>query len=406
MISLLAGKPNPDTFPFEQIDIKLKPQPGQKESQVLTLSGKDLDEGLQYGPTKGLTRLVKWFEGFLAHVHDVPLPQEGDWAFSMGSGSQDVLIKAMGAVINPGDTVLVEAPTYPGGLNYLWHERCNLVECVVDGHGLVPDNLESVLDSFARDQPNAPKPKVLYTIPTGSNPAGSTLSEDRKVAILKIAKKHDLLILEDDPYYFLYFGPKPQPRSFFSLEQSVNGETGRVLRFDSVSKILSSGIRLGSVCGHKSIIERIELQTANTNLQVPSLTQAIALQLVERWQHQGFIEHCTRVAEFYKQKRDVFDKLARKHLEGVAQWDTPEAGLFLWIKLLLNRDGSDGDSESLIREKAVEKGVLCVPGVGFMGLSGKTAYVRVSFSLSTEAEADEAFRRLRSVIDEARSEQG
>lgn len=139
------------------------------------------------------------------------------------------------------------------------------------------------------------------------------------------------------------------------------------------------------------------------SLQCPSTTQMMVLSLLEHWGPQGLLDHCKRVAGFYREKRDMFESAARRHLDGLADWVTPVAGMFLYIKLHLTTDGSEGDSFAVIREKAVEKGVLAVPGTSFMPSGSKSAYVRVSYSLATPEQADEGFKRLREVIDSVRS---
>ena len=127
----------------------------------------------------------------------------------------------------------------------------------------------------------------------------------------------------------LYYGDEPRPRSYWSLEQEVLGasEMGRVIRTDSWSKIVSSGMRIGFAQGPKPILDVIECFTGNTNLQPSSLTQAIALKLVDRWGVDGFVDHARRVAAFYKAKCAEFDRIARKHLGDVADWTTPQAGM-------------------------------------------------------------------------------
>jgi len=400
MISLLAGKPNPKTFPFEAMEIKLKPVPGASSTtpSSVEVKGKDLDIALQYSATAGLPRLVKWLEEFQSSVHKRPNSSEEGWRISLGSGSQDAICKAFEALVNPGDYVLMETPAYPGTIGLTHGIECNLVEVPCDEQGISAKAVDRIMTEWPADKP---KPRVLYTIPTGSNPTGLSATEERKIEILKLVKKHNLLLFEDDAYYFLYYGTEKQARSYFTLEPEVNGQTGRVVRFDSFSKILSSGMRLGFITAPKAICDAVDLITANTNLQVASLTQAVALALLEHWGQQGLLEHCQRVADFYKQRKDVFEAAAKKHLTGLATWQTPNAGMFLYLKLNLAPEGQEGDSAELIKTKAVEKGVLAVPGVGFMPSGSKTACVRTSFSLTSDEDADEAFRRLAEVIKEA-----
>ncbi len=141
------------------------------------------------------------------------------------------------------------------------------------------------------------------------------------------------------------------------------------------------------------------------SLQTPGLTQTIAYALLNSWGYDGFKTHTLAVSQFYKEKRDVFERYMKRYLDGLAQWDAPEAGMFFWFKLLLKEPGAGGeeeDSEQLIRGKALEKGVLALPGTVFLPDGGKTPYVRASFSLLDEADVEEAIKRLRAVVLEAR----
>ena len=162
-------------------------------------------------------------------------------------------------------------------------------------------------------------------------------------------------------------------------------------------------MRIGFMTAPTPLTDVVDLNTANTNLQPNSTTQALVLALLRHWGHDNFLAHTRRVAGFYDQQRANFEAAAHKHLDGLATWVSPDCGMFLFIKLLLKSDdGSDGDSYEVIRNKAVEKGFLALPGVAFMPSASKSPYVRVSYSLSTAEQADEAFRRLRSVLLEAR----
>lgn len=250
-----------------------------------------------------------------------------------------------------------------------------------------------------------PKPKLFYTVPYGSNPTGNTATVERRLEVLALSREHDFFILEDDPYYNLYFGPPNRPPSYFELERDLP-EVGRVLRFDSLSKIMSSGLRVGFASGPEPILRVMDLHSMAVNLQASSFSQMIALKVLSAWGYDGFTAHTARVAQFYREKRDVFEAAMQRHLAGLAEWTSPEAGMFFWFKLVLNEPGSgeesEGDSEYIIRTTALERGVLALPGAAFYPNPRKTPYVRASFSLLPEDQVDEALRRLREVILEAR----
>ncbi|KAG5637955.1 hypothetical protein H0H81_002483 [Sphagnurus paluster] len=233
-----------------------------------------------------------------------------------------------------------------------------------------------------------------------------TATIERRKEVLRLAREHDLIILEDDPYYYLYYGKAERPPSYFALELE-EPEVGRVLRFDSLSKILSAGIRIGFASGPKPLLQAIDRHTSASNLQTASLTQAIVYKLLASWGYEGFTAHTRKVAEFYRARRDVFERAMQTHLKGIAEWSTPQAGMFFWFKLLLSEDpNAEGDSESAIRNDAVERGVLALPGTIFLPNGQKTGFVRASFSLNSEAEIFEALKRLRQVVLDARAAEG
>ncbi|KAI1796884.1 PLP-dependent transferase [Ganoderma leucocontextum] len=399
MISLLAGKPNAATFPFTSLTIKSRSPTDPSAETTTEIAGAALAEGLQYGPTAGMPDLIGWFYDLQEREHG---RKKGEgWRMSIGSGSQDVIHKAILALLDPGEPVLVESPLYAGVVPTFESIHAEFVAVPTDSQGILPSRLRSTLENWPAGKP---KPKVLYTVPYGGNPTGVTTTEERRREVLALAREYNLLILEDDPYYYLYFGKAARPRSYFSLERELP-EVGRIIRFDSVSKILSSGIRIGFVCAPDAILNKIDMHTAVASLQTPGLTQTIAYALLNSWGYDGFKAHTLAVSQFYKEKRDVFERYMKKHLDGLAQWDAPEAGMFFWFKLLLRDPGAGGeekDSEQIIRGPALEKGVLALPGTVFLPDGGRTPYVRASFSLLDEADVEEAIKRLRAVVLEAR----
>ncbi|KAF8072229.1 PLP-dependent transferase [Lyophyllum atratum] len=396
LISLLAGKPNPETFPFESLAINARSP--TSEPLHLTLDGADLAEALQYGLTAGLPQLIKWVRGLQEFAHGRKASE--NWGLSIGLGSQDLISKAVTALLNPGDPVLVESPVYADCMKFPVADVHLLVEVETDADGISTSSLRSILEHWPSGKP---RPRVLYTVPYGCNPTGMTATTKRRQEVLRLAREHNFLILEDDPYYYLYYGEAARPPSYFSLERD-QPEFGRVLRFDSLSKILSAGIRIGFASGPKPLLQAIDRHTSSSNLQTPSLTQAIVFKLLDSWGYEGFIKHTEKVSAFYRARRDVFERAIQMHLSGLAEWRSPQAGMFFWFKLLLSNDmQAEGDSESVIRNKAVERGVLALPGTIFLPNGQKTGYVRASFSLNSEGETFEALKRLRQVILDTRA---
>lgn len=302
---------------------------------------------------------------------------------------------AVQSLVDEGDPVLIESPVYAGVIPMFKALHCEEHEVETDAQGVCSSSLRSILENWPVGKP---KPRIFYTVPYGCNPTGMTATIERRREVLELAREYNLLILEDDPYFYLYFGKAERPPSYFKLELE-QPEVGRVLRFDSLSKILSAGMRIGFVSGPKPILDVMDLHTATVNLQPSSLAQSIALALLEKWGYDEFYAHTKAVSEFYREKRDVFEKAMRAHLSGLAEWGTPEAGMFFWFKLLLNPDSDEeGDSKELIEKKAYEGGVLALPGAVFLPNGRKSAYVRAAFSLSTAEQVNEALERLRVVI--------
>lgn len=303
-------------------------------------------------------------------------------------------------MINEGDSILVENPTYTGALSFLETLNCDLADIATDEFGIIPEALEKMLANWPESNPsgkkNQPRPHCLYTIPSGGNPTGVSATLERKKAVYKICSKYDILILEDDAYYFLQFTKNRTP-SFFSMDVD-----GRVLRCDSMSKILSSGLRLGWISGPEPLIDRINMHTMVTNLQPSGIPQAMTYGLLEKWGHQGFLDHVTRVADFYAEKRNEFVECLDRRMKGRATWSVPNAGMFVWLRLL----GGITDSYDLIMTKALKENVLAIPGLAFMPQKNVNNYVRVSYSNVTKENMDEALRRLANVIDKEAAKNG
>ncbi|EDR05824.1 uncharacterized protein LACBIDRAFT_191053 [Laccaria bicolor S238N-H82] len=381
----------------------------------LNLDEADLQQGLQYGDTAGLKKLRDWFVGLQTLNHG--RKEDEGWRISVGSGSQDLLYKAITAIVNRGDSVLVESPVYAGVIPLFQSLHCDQIEVETDAEGISSDSLRSILENWPVGKP---KPKVLYTVPYGCNPTGMTATLKRRKEVLRLAREHDFIILEGMCFFLSHSIDResdlerqtipisiyaPRYPSYFALERQ-EPEVGRVLRFDSLSKILSAGIRIGFASGPEALLDAMDRHTATANLQVSSLTQAITFTLLDSWGYDGFIKHTENVANFYREKRDVFEAAMKKHLSGLAEWNTPEAGMFFWFKLLLN-DKPDpdetGDSEAAIKTRAFERGVLALPGTVFLPNGRKTAYVRASFSLAGEEDVNEAVQRIRLAIIDSRA---
>ncbi|XP_030635802.1 kynurenine/alpha-aminoadipate aminotransferase, mitochondrial [Chanos chanos] len=392
LISLAGGAPNPNTFPFKSATIHVK------NGNPVVFDETVMKRALQYSGSYGIPELVSWMKELQRSLHNPPTagysPERGQMEMCVTTGSQEGLCKVFEMLVNPGDNILLDAPTYSGTLAALQPLGCNIINVPSDQHGMIPEGLREILaqwDPADARKPGTTIPRVLYTIPNGGNPTGASMTLERKKEVYELAQKYDLLIIEDDPYYFLQF-QKPWAPTFLSMDVD-----GRIIRTDSFSKILSSGLRIGFVTGPKPLVDRIVLHIQASTMHTSTFTQMMVSQLLHNWGQNGFLNHIDGVIEFYRTQRNSMLSSAEKWLTDVAEWHPPTAGMFLWIKLKGVKD-----TQQLIMEKALEKEVLLVPGGVFnIDSSDPCPYVRAAFSLSTPQQIDEAFKRLSVLVKEA-----
>uniref|UniRef100_A0A667Y8R4 Aminoadipate aminotransferase n=1 Tax=Myripristis murdjan TaxID=586833 RepID=A0A667Y8R4_9TELE len=359
LISLAGGAPNPNTFPFQSASIKVK------NGETITFDETVMKRALQYSSSNGIPELLTWMKNLQKNLHNPPTasysPEKGQMDMCVTTGSQEALCKVFEMLVNPGDNVLLDAPTYSGTLAALQPLGCNLINVPSDQHGMIPAALKEVLSRWDPSEvlkPGSTAPKILYTIPNGGNPTGASMTTERKKAVYELARQYDMLIIEDDPYYFLQF-EKPWAATFLSMDVD-----GRIIRTDSFSKILSSGLRMGFVTGPKPLVDRVVLHIQASTMHTSTFTQV-----------------STKHSHIYL---CAFQRHTAA-LTYVAEWHAPSAGMFLWIKLK-----GIADTQQLIMEKALEKEVLLVPGGVFMiNSSDPCPYVRAAFSLSTPEQIDE-----------------
>ena len=303
MISLAAGAPNPDLFPFEEIQLKVK-----GSDQIITMQGSTLNKALQYSPTMGFPPLLKHFQTLQKLEHSYN-PELHDIVIT--PGSQDGLSKVLEAMVNRGDKVIVDAPIYSGTLAILKPIGARLIGIETDENGMNTDLLERSLKKNGKGA----GAKLIVTVSNGSNPTGGSLSLERRKRMLEIADHYDCFIIEDDPYYWLSYDEQKIP-SLFKLDNDKhalktsyqnNAPGGRVLRSDSLSKIVSSGIRLGWQTGPKEIIDRVVKAQEASSMHTSTLSQALVAELFENsWDGvEGFREQSDKVVDFYKSRCDA-----------------------------------------------------------------------------------------------------
>ncbi|XP_041358468.1 kynurenine/alpha-aminoadipate aminotransferase, mitochondrial-like [Gigantopelta aegis] len=391
LISMAGGMPNPDFFPIQDISLTLK------DGSKLNIDTSLVTRAMQYSSSSGFPELINWVKDLQERVHKPPTlgitDENKKLDIIITNGSQDGICKTLEACVSAGDNVLIEVPTYAGTLAILNPLQPKILEIESDKDGIIPGSLLRYLSKWKPEdskKPNCSIPRILYCVPNGGNPTGSQLTWERKKEIYKLCQDYDILIMEDDPYFYLQFS-KPYVPSFLSMD-----EDGRVMRFDSFSKIISSGMRIGCLSGPRALVNKIIQHQQVSAVHSSGLSQVVLFSVLQEMGHDGFLQHCDKVADFYKRQRDACLAMANKHLSGLAEWFEPSGGMFLWLKFPQIKD-----TFKLISEKARAKEVLFVPGNAFMVDSSLPCqYLRSSFSLVSSEDMDKAFERLSALIKE------
>ena len=377
MISLGGGYPNPKTFAFESIDVAFA------SGQRARLEGPTMTAACQYGPTDcdALLRplLVDWHR----HKDGVTLePQQ----LQVLNGGQEGLHIAGYLLLDPEDVVAISEPAYPGALGAFRAFSENFMTFPVDPQGSDTAVLEAKLE--ARVASGQPMPKFIYEVPNGHNPAGVALSALRREHLISIANRFDLLIVEDDPYQLV----RLEQRAAIPSLQSLDRE-GRVLRFDSFSKIFAPGLRIGYASGPAELIRWFELYKQTTNLHTSSMVQALLAQYLLAHGPEGFSAQIARNCEVYKRNRDAMIEAARRHLPDQVRFEIPTEGMFIWFQL------PEGyDSERMVDTDGIDLGVLLVPGPAFSSRNGLSNCMRASFSMVEPDAIEEGMRRFGDMV--------
>ncbi|XP_033632215.1 kynurenine/alpha-aminoadipate aminotransferase, mitochondrial-like [Asterias rubens] len=394
-ISMATGLPNVEQFPFEDATFKLR------DNTSMHVNARDMKKALQYTATPGLPELRDWLIDMQIQLHNPPTLDSSDPDTQMdlivSTGSQHALSTSCEMLLSKNDNVLTSSPLYPGTVAILRPIGTKFLTIEVDGDGMKVEQIKEIMshwDPADGHSESSDIPRVLCVVPNGDNPSGAGLSLERKKEIYAIAQKYNMIIMEDDPYFFIQFN-KPKVPSFLSLDID-----GRVLRFDSFSKILSAGMRVGFVTGPKYLLSKVNMHMQSSVLHTGGMSQMLIFKLLEKWGMDGFLSHTDKVAAFYEERRDILMESADRWLRGMAEWHEPRGGMFLWMKLL----GIE-DTTPLIMKRARDKGVLFVPGGVFYPESDKkSSHIRAAYSLCTPEEMDKGMERLSIILKEELSE--
>jgi len=366
IVSFAGGLPDPATFPVEEI-----------KAVTAQLLDRQAHLALQYGPTEGDGRLrdalVTWMAKDGIHTTREQI--------LITTGSQQGLDLVGRVFLDPGDVVIVEVPSYMAALQVFRSYRAEMIGIRQDDGGMRTDLLAEALARLAGEGRRA---KLIYTVPDFQNPSGVTMAGDRRAQVLSLARRHHVLVVEDNPYRELRFeGASPPPLAALDHD-------GFVIYLSTFSKTLCPGLRIAWVAASSEIIGHFVTAKQGMDLCCPALTQAIAAELVAGGHLAGRVPG---IIALYRRKRDtMLAALAREMPDGVT-WTHPQGGLFLWVTL---PEGMD--TEALLRAAVEEEGVAYVAGPGFHVDGGGRSSMRLNFSFPSPAEIEEGISRLARLV--------
>lgn len=365
IISLAGGNPAAELFPSDELS--------KIAGKILMTSPVP---ALQYGTTDGHPKMK---ECAIARAEKVGAYSDGDAVLITTGANQGIDLTAK-AILNKGDKIIVESPSFIGSLNAFRTYESELVGVDVEDDGMDTKMLEDVLKAN-------PDAKLIYTIPTFQNPTGTTMSLEKRKRLLELASEYNVLIIEDNPYGDLRFKGEELPTL-----KSLDTEN-RVIYCGSFSKILSPGMRLGYIIGPAPLFEKIEMLKQVNDVHTPMITQLMCVQFMKKYDIDTYIE---KNRQLYKEKCDCMIAAMNEYFpKGKVTWTEPDGGIFLWCKCPGITDVSE------IVDKALEKKVAIVPGSNFaIDQKLPSNQFRLNFSSASKENITEAIRRLGAVLTE------
>lgn len=361
IISFGGGFPAPELFPVdEMIEIS---------KYVIENHG---SKALQYGPTEGYeplrTAIAKRMEKMQAHVEGKDI--------LVTSGSQQGLDFTAKLFINPGDTIILEKPSYLGAINAFKAYEPNFVDIELEDDGMNMDELEEALKTTENV-------KFIYIIPDFQNPSGKTWSLEKRKKLVELGNKYDVAIVEDNPYGELRFEGELLPSiKHFDTE-------GRVIYLGTFSKILCPGFRLGWIAASPEVLNKYVLMKQGADLQSSTISQIEVATYLEKY---NIEDHIEKIKETYKRRRDLMINVMKEEFPKEIKYTIPEGGLFTWVTLPEYMNSRD------LAVKALEKNVAYVPGGSFYANGGHENDMRLNYSAMEDDKIVEGMKRLAEVI--------
>lgn len=370
IISFAGGFPDPALFDATGI--------AQASAAVLANNPGPV---LQYGATEGWSPLREAISAFMAGKGSRVAPD----GLIVTTGSQQALDLIGKTMISPGDTIIVEAPTFLATIQCFRLYGAHIVGAPIDADGVDVERLEALIEQH--------RPKLVYLIPTFGNPSGATLSLARRRRILEIAVRTQTLIVEDDPYGELYFGEAPPP-SLLALSESVPGSRAWLAHAGSFSKILSPGLRVGWMIAPSELLAKATMCKQFSDAHTSNLTQAICAHYLSL---NRLADTLAVVRSTYAERARVMAQALQRELGDAIAFNAPQGGMFFWARLT----GAGGRSANAAEfaKRAIEQGVAFVPGAPFYAHDPDAASLRLSFATADVAKIDEGIARLKRALD-------
>jgi 2-aminoadipate transaminase len=365
IISFAPGYPAPDTFPWEEF--------GQIAAELL--GGRD-PAVLQYGPTRGYRPLLETITSIMEHRGVATKLEE----LLVTTGSQQGLDLVARVLVDPGDVILVELPTYVGAIAAFRNLQADLVGVPQDADGI---DLAALDATYERVRGDGRRVKFLYVVPNFQNPTGLLIGLAKRQRLLEWAERRDVLIVEDDPYRELYFEDSASEAHVRPIK--VDDRLGRVIYLSSFSKTLAPGFRVAWIAAPPVLAAKLEMAKQAGDLLTGSLDQRLVYEACRR----GVLERQLPILRaHYAHKRDVMEQALRRELGATVSWPRPKGGFFLWLTIA---DGLDADR---MIPRAVEHGVIYVAGEAFYVNGEGHNTLRLSFSAPTPERIDAGVARL------------
>ncbi len=366
VISLAGGLPDTSTFP-----------PDSYANLMRTVAAQSCARALQYGPTEGLSAVKRCIVQVMAAEGMTVDPDE----VLVTTGGQQVIDLVCKTLLDPGDVVIAEAPTYPGAVPTFCAYQADVVQVTMDRDGMRIDELEATLDELER---TGRTPKFIYTVPNFHNPAGVTMSLERRRHLVQLASERELLVLEDNPYGLLRYEGEQLP-TLHSLDQEF------VIYASTFSKILSPGVRLGWTVAPAPVLAKMMIGKQSSDLCSSSISQYFVSAYFDSGPWEDYVRS---LIEIYRRRRDVMLDSLAEHFPREADWTHPQGGLFIWATLPDYIDTND------LLARALQEHVAFVPGRAAYVDGRGGSEMRLNFSGVNEDQIREGVRLIGEVLRE------